>query len=401
MAAPMGVLMSYRVTALVLSLSLGCAAAFADVVRPAEGPGKGDGTRANEDPETASGADTASTSKPPAPGPKVGYAFNAFPFVFSTPETGFAGGAGLLLLHRRIEDGPADPPQTAGLFAVYTEKRQAELSFSPDLYFAGHVWRLQTYFAYSKFPTSFYGIGNATPDDAEEDYTYEGGVVEGIIARRARESLRVGLEFEVKGRAISGETPGGSIDRGAVDGADGGLYAGLGPAVEWDSRNSIFFPTRGSWVRSSIVFHGSGTGSDATYDTWIADARRYHPLGSSHVIATQLVVAGRTGSTPFHELAQVGRYERGIYQGRLTDRAMGFVQVEDRFPIWWRLAGAVFAAAGDVCDGLERYRLADTKLAAGGGLRYIMNRDERIHLRADIGVSRYGGQVYFQFQEAF
>jgi len=41
------------------------------------------------------------------------------------------------------------------------------------------------------------------------------------------------------------------------------------------------------------------------------------------------------------------------------------------------------------------------KYAAGGGVRYAIDKKEKINLRIDIGVSPYGIFPYVLFQEAF
>ncbi len=92
---------------------------------------------------------------------------------------------------------------------------------------------------------------------------------------------------------------------------------------------------------------------------------------------------------------------RGIVRGRLTDRSMAFLQIEDRFPIVWRFGGVAFASVGDVARGLDRLRARSLKCGGGFGLRFLLNSRDMLHMRADIGVTRYGSEVYFQVLEAF
>jgi hypothetical protein len=49
----------------------------------------------------------------------------------------------------------------------------------------------------------------------------------------------------------------------------------------------------------------------------------------------------------------------------------------------------------------ENYDINEIKFGGGGGIRYAISSKEKINLRIDIGVSRYGIFPYVLFQEAF
>jgi outer membrane protein assembly factor BamA len=332
---------------------------------------------------------------------RAGMGASAFPVVYSTPETGFAGGAGAILTYRMTGGDPSDRPQSLAFGAIYTAKGQAIALIAPELYLDRQAWRLQAILDYQKFPTSIYGIGNATPADSKEDYTLEGGSVQGSLLRRIHRGLRAGLAGDLKQRSIQAPTAGGLIDRRLLDGSDGGLYFGIGPALEWDDRDSPFRPTRGSWAQARFTAYRRWLGSDAGFESFGIDLRHYAPLGHSHVLGGQILVSARSGDVPFHDLARLGDVMRGMIAGRLTDRAVVFAQAEDRFPIRGRFGGVTFASLGDVSGGLERFQVRDLKCGAGLGLRFLLNKQEGMNLRADFGVTRFGGQVYFQILEAF
>jgi hypothetical protein len=97
----------------------------------------------------------------------------------------------------------------------------------------------------------------------------------------------------------------------------------------------------------------------------------------------------------------LGKILRGIFEERYIDHAVMTAQIEYRFPVWRRLAGALFAGAGDVAPGLGDWRFGGVRLAGGGGIRYAVNRAERMHVRFDLAVGNEETQVYFQFLEAF
>ncbi|MBW2297603.1 MAG: hypothetical protein JRF32_08350, partial [Deltaproteobacteria bacterium] len=77
------------------------------------------------------------------------------------------------------------------------------------------------------------------------------------------------------------------------------------------------------------------------------------------------------------------------------------IRAEYRFPIKGRWGGAVFGAVGDAFPDATTLEEIDPKIAGGGGLRFALNKKEKINVRLDIGVSRYGVFPYIMLQEAF
>jgi outer membrane protein assembly factor BamA len=333
--------------------------------------------------------------------PKPGLSAAAFPVVFSSPETGFGGGAGVMLTYRSENADIERRPQSLGVMLFYTKKKQALAGIAPELSLDQDNWRLQSTIGYSKFPTSMFGIGNDTPEEAEEDYTLEGGSVQAFLLRRIYSDLRAGLTVDVKKASVQGEDPGGLLDRGLVHGYKGGFYSGLGPSLEWDSRDNSFTPGRGEWFRLDATFYTDLLDSDTNYEIVIANLRHYRSIRPSHVLAGQILMVSVSDVAPFHDLAKLGDVMRGIYAGRVIDRAMLSGRLEYRFPLKGRFGGVAFGSLGDVADGLDRYRIADLKFAGGGGLRFALNQSEGINLRVDLGFSRFGSEVYVQFLEAF
>lgn len=70
-------------------------------------------------------------------------------------------------------------------------------------------------------------------------------------------------------------------------------------------------------------------------------------------------------------------------------------------PLFWRLGGVLFAAAGQVAPSLAVLDLSSPKLAGGTGLRVLLNRSQGLNLRLDIAVSAEGPAFYVRAMEAF
>ena len=61
----------------------------------------------------------------------------------------------------------------------------------------------------------------------------------------------------------------------------------------------------------------------------------------------------------------------------------------------------MFAGYGDVSDEIDGFRLRDFKYSAGGGIRFLINLQERTNLRLDFGFGKDSFGVYATISEAF
>jgi hypothetical protein len=90
-----------------------------------------------------------------------------------------------------------------------------------------------------------------------------------------------------------------------------------------------------------------------------------------------------------------------LYDGRFRDMTMAAVQAEYRFPIWKIVGGALFAGIGEVAERPADLALADLQVTGGAGLRVTLDPKERINLRIDLGISRFGVFPIVVITEAF
>jgi len=334
---------------------------------------------------------------------KVGIA--PIPIIFYTPETSLAIGGGIVFTFRDPQRPNDKRPDNLQLIAAYTLKNQIFLSLVPEIYFNEKKGKLRIQNNYSNWPTSFFGIGNDADvdideiDDLEEVYTNESFTIQPWVTHKAVSHLSLGITLDVKHADISDTEADGIIEQGQLTGADGGTRAGMGPVLEWDTRDAIFYPTQGNWHQLWSWHYRDMLGSDFTYDVYAIDLRTYLSLADDHILAFHALGVTTDGEVPFDELPSPDI--RGLYDGLFVDRHMVTLEAEYRFPIHERWSGVVFSAMGDVFHDSDELKVQNIKYAAGGGLRFAINKEERINLRFDIGVSPYGIFPYVLFQESF
>lgn len=318
------------------------------------------------------------------------------PYVFYSPETRLGGGVGGLWYFRAA---PGAVSLVKGSVR-YTQRDQLMVGLGTELDW-GDV-RLDGHLRYERFPDWYYGIGPDAPAAAEEGYTPVTRSASLEVEHRLAGPLFGGWRIEVGSVDVVALEPGGLLAAGAP-GAGGGVTAGAGPHLSWDTRSNPHAPRRGALLRASALRFDPLLGSDYAFERYTLDARRFVPLPAGHVLALRGVAQLHRGDAPFYEMAMLGggRLLRGLYRGRYRDRHLVAAQAEYRLPLFWRLGLAAFAEAGTVAPRVADLSLADTKLGGGLGLRFAASVENHLNCRLDVGHADGTTQVHFTFGEAF
>src|SRR5690606_28389648 len=94
----------------------------------------------------------------------------ALPLAMYSPETHLGLGAFGVYFFRLGEADVETRPSSVALVGLYTTREQAIFELIPELYWDDERWHLWSKLDYRRFPDSYWGIGNNTPDGAEERY---------------------------------------------------------------------------------------------------------------------------------------------------------------------------------------------------------------------------------------
>lgn len=333
--------------------------------------------------------------------------FSLFPFAFSTPETGLGGGGGLVHTRRVTGDSTLTRSNSIQFFGFYTAKNQSAAILSSEFYLAEQKLLFESVVKFGKMPSLYYGIGNKTELTAEEEYTQESTALQLTPRYRIVPGLRLGATLILRKDNLYAMKSDGLLATRRPDGFAAGVSNAWGPLLSWDTRDNTYYPHGGHYCAIETRFFGTALNSDYTFTRYEADLRKYIQLWPDHYLALQGYLSAFDGNVPFYDLAQLGNILRGIYQSRFSDRALTAAQMEYRFPLplWYDwladFRGSLFVGTGQVAPKLSQMTGKALKTTAGCGLRYALDRRERIHLRFDIGVGSDGAEIYFQFMEAF
>jgi Omp85 superfamily domain len=334
----------------------------------------------------------------------AGTAFIPIPYAFYSPETSLAGGVILMVVNTSPDADHHENVFRGGGFA--TLNAQAEAFAGMEYATPGNGLRLTADGYVARFPNKFFGIG---PDaGTEEGYVPFECVLDGTVGFLLTPGLYLGPRLRLFASWMQQRAPDGALIQGTVAGSDGTGLVAPGYRLTADTRDSSVEATRGVFVDFSgtwsfVTFGGS------SYPSVSLDARLFYAPFSALiaerkiVLAAQLCWAYAGGTPPFQELPRLGGDElmRGYYDGRYRDNALVAMQAEIRIPVWWRFGLAVFGGAGQVAQDPLSFRLENTRLSGGAGLRFVMDEKSGASLRADVAVGADGVDFYFNIGEAF
>jgi len=335
------------------------------------------------------------------------------PLVYYTPETRLAYGAAATATVRfRRDVGVADArPSQLTLGVAYTQNHQLLLYLPFQIFYDHNRYYAYGEAGYYRYNYFFYGLGErAVP---RELYGVNFPRVRANAFRRIfsalnRGKLYAGLRYQYEDYRVTTLEPTGQLATGGVPGGRGSRLTGRGLGLFYDSRDNVFFPSKGVvadigyLIRNRAV--GAGPNGETTrFDRYVADVSSYHAISEKLILAANYFVSYTRGTAPFNALSLLGggRRLRGYYEGRFRDQNAALLQTELRLSLQKRLGAVVFGSAGILGDEQTGLRLHQPKGAYGAGLRFVVNQRDHLNLRLDYALGRQSSGLYLTIGEAF
>lgn len=328
----------------------------------------------------------------------------AYPFIFFTPETNWAFGAGGVISFN-LSDKFKSKPSSITASGYYTVNNQYDITIQPEMYFLEDKIKIWSKFNYGKAFDYFYGVGNNTKEIENDKYLQENISFQiKIQPKLFDERFNLGINYEFRRMNVADKRSNPFLELETFPGSNGGTTSGLGLAISWDSRDNIFYPHTGGYYE----FNGSNflkfLGSDFNYNKYVLDFRRYFSVSENQIFAIQTYFMYVRGDPPFYDLTLLGgdKVMRGYLYGRYRDRIYYAAQAEYRMPnIFWRFGLVVFGGFGDVASKFAKITTKTIKPTYGFGVRFRIDELQKLDLRVDVGFGRNTHGVYFSVNQAF
>lgn len=200
--------------------------------------------------------------------------------------------------------------------------------------------------------------------------------------------------------------------------------SGVGFGITYDTRDNLNNAKSGYFTQMRHLFYDDVFGSTHSFYNLYLDHRFYKRIYKEQSAAFRILSDQRFSKKdlPLYGLSSIGGndFVRGYFNGTYrNNHVLGF-ETEYRIPLqqdptakfwvfWKRLAIHLFASGAQVMDTWQDFDLTAFRATIGFGGRYVVNFNQRINLRFDVGYGLHKGAtangrawgVYFFLGEAF
>jgi hypothetical protein len=324
------------------------------------------------------------------------------------PVMGATLAVGVGKLYRPTGSENEPRPWTTGGGFFGAENRSWGVGVGHKMGLGLDTWRLSGGAAYGDLIYRFYGIGN----EAGENDRY-------ITLNHRALAGKISLLRKLSSRWFAGANL-GAIDSRVqivddevppeVDLPPGledpvvtfsPLLVSFAPRLQYDSRNSEYYPTGGVLFDVKVGILSESLGSDFDFRTYEIAYNQYFSWSEDDVLGIRFFGRLAEGDVPFFALSSLGQGSdlRGYTPGRYRDNALLTIQAEYRRRLSARWGAVAFLGVGGVGPTLGAIGQA---LPAGGvGLRFVLAEENHVAMRLDAAWGRDDSAIYLTVGEAF
>jgi hypothetical protein len=168
--------------------------------------------------------------------------------------------------------------------------------------------------------------------------------------------------------------------------------SGLGLSFAYDTRNSMFSPTKGTKTSVDWTQNGGAIGSDFDYAKVGVESVNYFPLGGPFTLGLRGEGQYAGEEAPFFDLASIQL--RGIRAGRYVDNVSMTFEAELRWDVTARWTVVGFGGAGWIAKQISEIGDSPGRAAGGFGFRYLVAREYDLRAGLDVAAGPEDEAVY-------
>ena len=261
--------------------------------------------------------------------------------------------------------------------------------------------RIQTLIGvvYADVNLDFHGLGQNSVLEFNP-LRYELGPKGGGLQARYRlgDTLAwAGLRYVFAATSVSFDPSADAAQLPAYDSSS--TVGGLTALVSYDSRDTIFTPSRGTYLEASFGVFGKALGGDEAFQRAVVLGIQYFKLPYHLYLGMRGDASASIGDAPFYLNPFISL--RGVPIMRYQGEEIAQAEVELRWQFYKRFSLVGFAGGGGAWNDFENLDNAQGVVSGGGGVRYELAREFGLHVGLDAAFSRDTAAVYLQVGSAW
>jgi hypothetical protein len=307
------------------------------------------------------------------------------PLVITEPAIGYGGGIALAYFGQSFADRaeasrargePVQPPDIAMALGLGTENGTWLAGAGYMGFWDGDRWRYQGGVGKAELHLDYFSVSGQA-----RAYKLDGtALIQQLLRRIGGSHWLAGARYTYFSTESTFESARpADVPARALDTAIGKL----GVVIDYDTRDNIFTPNRGTFFEMEAAFARGAFGSDDHFETLNSRVFSWFPAGD-FVIGVRGDAKLSRGDMPFYSEPYV--VLRGVPAVRYQDRNALVAEAEVRWNVTPRWALVAFGGAGKAYGRRQSWDQAETVGAGGVGFRYLFAR--KLNLYAGIDVAR-------------
>lgn len=320
------------------------------------------------------------------------------PMIITEPAVGYGGGLMLLYFSEseknasQAEGGREPPPNVTGVGGMATEN-----GTRGGALFHFHSWDADRYrylgaLALGRANLEYYGA-SSHGRSYEVKGTY---LMQQFLVRVADSPWFIGPSYSYFSSSTRfTATPAGELSKAELAGHIG--KAGL--VMDYDTRDNMFYPNRGSYAGLDAEVARPWLGSDQSFENYHVRTYTWLPVAPRWTLGLRGDGQFTRGTVPFYAQPYVDL--RGVARGRYQDRDALAFEAEMRWDATPRWSILGFSGVGKAYGNWKSFPDATNVVSVGAGFRYLIAAKLGLAVGVDVAHSKDQNAFYIQVGSAW
>ncbi|KIQ14447.1 membrane protein [Flavobacterium sp. MEB061] len=327
------------------------------------------------------------------PAPAKNIDFNVMPYINYNRTLDFMFGAIPMMMYKIDKTDTISPKSLSGLSGVYTTNKSYFISLFNKFYFKEDKWRAQLFFVTGDHNSQFYMDDLEAPDFY--DYGTKTTIVNTSLQRKIIKSLYLGIGYSYAHYNTKYED---DVQPASITHTNG-----LQLITLYDTRNAVYYPTKGDKIRLRWITYPEWFGNDVNANKILTEYNKYFPMRSgTDVLAARFSGKFGLGNIAFEQQVTIGGEDiRGYSEGKYRGDGLIALQSEYRYNFNKKMGLVGFAGIATIYGSDTADFNWNIYPGAGVGYRYRAFKTEKFNVGLDAAVGKGDWGIYFRIGEAF
>ncbi len=299
-----------------------------------------------------------------------------------------------MAMYRINRNDSISPKSLTGISPIFTSNGSRFVGFFNKLYFAEDSWRIIFFGGFGDLSSQFFIAETGSPGQFI-DYLTNSQVINVGLQRKVFEDLYAGVSYMYAKHHTKYEDD--------VQPESTTETSGLSFDVLWDTRNAVYYPTQGHFIKVKWSGFPDFLGNTIDANKIKTEFNKYMPMrGEKDVLATRFSGIFGLGDILFEQQVTIGGKDiRGYSEGKYRGDGQMSLQAEYRYNFRKRMGLVGFAAVSTIYGSDTESFNWGLYPGIGAGYRYQAFKANKFNIGIDAAVGKDDWGVYFRIGEAF